>query len=82
MTISTKTIIDKIEILENCQLQVRQAEIVLNDNVEISRSFLRWVCNPGQDISNQDKKIQDIANLLWTTDVVNSFQENSKNIMV
>jgi len=74
MTISTKTIIDKIEVLADGQLQVRQAEIILKDNEELTRTFSRWVCVPGQDVSTQDPKVQSIATALWTSEVVSAYQ--------
>lgn len=73
-----KTIIDKIEILENGCIQVRQANIILKDETEISRTFTRWVLNPGEDVSGQEQKVKDIANLIWTPEVI----ENYKNLLI
>jgi len=79
MTISTSTVIDKIEVLADGQLQVRQAEIILKDNEELTRTFSRWVCVPGQDVSTQDPKVQSIATALWTSEVVSAYQAEQAN---
>jgi hypothetical protein len=74
MTISSTTVIDKVEVLQLGQLQVRQAEIITKDNVEIARTYTRWICVPGDNVSTQDPKIQAIANALWTSDVISAYQ--------
>jgi len=80
MTISTKTIIDKIEVLQFCQLQVRQAQIIEQDGTEISRIFTRWICAPGDDVSSQDPKVQAIANALWTSDVISAYKASMPQV--
>jgi len=74
MTISTTSVIDKVEVLQFGQLQVRQAEIIKKDNVEIARTYNRWICVPGDNVSTQDPKVQAIANALWTSDVISAYQ--------
>ena len=74
MTISTTSVIDKVEVLQLGQLQVRQAEIITKDNVEIARTYNRWICVPGDNVSTQDPKVQAIANALWTSDVISAYQ--------
>jgi hypothetical protein len=74
MTISSTTVIDKVEVLQLGQLQVRQAEIITKDNVEIARTYNRWICVPGDNVSTQDPKVQAIANALWTSDVISAYQ--------
>ena len=55
-------------------LQVRCADIVLKDGVEVARSYRRHVCNPGDDVSTDCAVVQTIAPLLWTTDVVAAYE--------
>jgi hypothetical protein len=76
MTISSTTIIDKIEILQLGQIQVRQAQIITEDNVEIARTFTRWFCVPGDNVSTQDPKVQAIANAIWTQEVISAYQKS------
>jgi hypothetical protein len=78
MALIEKTIIDKIEVLENNCIQVRRANIIEKDNIEIAKTYHRHVINPGDDITNQDAKVQTIANAIWTEDVIFQFQESQK----
>jgi hypothetical protein len=72
-TLTKKIVIDKIEVLEDCQLQVRQKTAIMEDNVELSSSYQRWVLTPGQEIFDQDPKVQAVANALWSDEVLNAW---------
>jgi hypothetical protein len=74
MTLASTTIIDKVEVLSDGILQVRQAEIITKDNVEISQAYTRWVLNPLDDVSTQDAKVQAIANAVWTDEVKTAYR--------
>jgi len=67
----TKTVtVDKIEVLERGQIQVRTATIVDEDGAELSRGFHRHVLVPGDDTSGEAQRVQDIASATWTAEVV------------
>jgi hypothetical protein len=74
MAITEKTIIDIIEVLQNNTIQIRNANIIEKDGVEIARTYHRHVINPLDDITNQDEKVKTIANAIWTEDVVNAYK--------
>jgi hypothetical protein len=76
MALSEKTIIDKIEVLENNSIQVRTANIIEKDDVEISRTFHRHVVNPSYDISGEDAKVQAIASAIWTEEIIEAYLES------
>ena len=70
----TKTIVvDRLEVLEMGQVQVRTATIVTEDGVELSRAFHRHVLNPGADLTGQTDRVVAVANATWTTDVVTAW---------
>ncbi len=75
MTLTEKTIIDKIEVLENNSIQVRTANIIEKDGVEITRTFHRHVVNPSNDISQEDAKVQAVANAIWTEEIIAAYLE-------
>lgn len=62
--------IDKIEVLENGVIQVRVAQIIEKESVEISRSYVRYTLAPGDDISGQNSQIQAISLAVWTPEIV------------
>jgi hypothetical protein len=74
MALTEKTLVDKIEIVENNSIQVRTATIIERDGTEISRSYHRHVLSPGDDVNNEDIKVQAIANVIWTEEVITAFQ--------
>ena len=74
MTLASTNTIDKIEVLENGVIQVRQAEIITKDGNEIARNFSRWVLSPGDDVSAQDPKVKAIATAVWTAEVISAYQ--------
>ena len=74
MALIEKTIVDKVELVENNSIQVRTANIIERDGTEISRTFHRHVVAPGDDVSNEDPKVQAIANAIWTEEVITAYQ--------
>ena len=74
MTLASITKVDRVEVLEDGTLQVRQAEIITKDGNEIARNFSRWVLSPGDDVSTQDPKVKAIATAVWTTEVISAYQ--------
>lgn len=74
MSLSEKTVIDKIEVLENGAIQVRQANIIEKDGKELARNFHRHVLQPGDDLTDQDTKVVAIANVVWTPEVIAAYQ--------
>jgi hypothetical protein len=74
MALTEKTIIDKIEVIENNSIQVRTATIIEKDGTELTRTFHRHVVTPGADISNEDPKVQAIATAIWTEEIIAAYQ--------
>jgi flagella basal body P-ring formation protein FlgA len=75
MALTKETIVDKIEVLEMGQVQVRTATRVLEDGAVLSSSFHRHVIVPGDDLSEQDAKVSAIATATWTPEVVTAYEE-------
>jgi hypothetical protein len=75
MALTKETIVDRIEVLELGQVQVRTATRVLEDGVALSSSFHRHVLAPGDDLSEQDAKVAAIATATWTPEVVTAYEE-------
>jgi len=71
----TETIkVDQIEITEGNHIQVRTATIIQKDGVELTRTFSRCAFYPGSDVSNEDAKVQAVANAIWTPEVISAYQ--------
>jgi hypothetical protein len=74
MALIEKTIIDKIEVIENNSIQVRTATIIEKDGTELTRTFHRHVLAPGADLTNEDPKVQAIATAIWTEEIIAAYQ--------
>lgn len=69
-------VIDKIEVVDNGIVQVRQATKILENGEELSKSYHRWSLSPGQNITDQDARVQAVCNAVWTIEVVEQFRNN------
>ena len=84
MALTKEIVVDKIEVMEAGQVQVRTATRVLEDGVQLSQSFHRHVLQPSTktggtwgdtDISGETAKVQAIATATWTSAVKTAYQE-------
>ena len=84
MALTKELVVDKIEVLEMGQVQVRTATRVLEDGVALSSSFHRHVVEPSTkasgswadtDISGEDARVQAVATATWTSAVKTAYQE-------
>ena len=69
----------KEEILPNQVIQIRTATVVEEDGIELGRKYHRHVVHPGDDVSNEPQEVQDIANALWTAEVIAAYQASIAN---
>lgn len=74
MALTETTKVDLIELVETNHIQIRTATIIERDGIEISRTFHRHTLRPGEDVTNQDPKVQAIANVIWTEEVIAEYQ--------
>lgn len=63
-----------ITIMEDGRMQVREDTVVYEDGMEISRTYKRYILNPGDNIDGKSSKITSIANLLWTQEVIDAWK--------
>ena len=83
MALTKETVVDKIEVLEMGQVQVRTATRVKEDGEVLSSSFHRHVVAPSTktgdtwgdtDISGEDARVQAVATAAWTDSVKTAYQ--------
>lgn len=80
MTIEKVVVVDKIEVLEDGVIQVRQATRIVEDGNCLSETFHRWVLVPGQDVADQDSRVQSIAGVIWTPAIVDAYVQQQREI--
>ena len=85
MALTKETVVDKIEVMEMGEVQVRTATRVLEDGAVLSTSFHRHYLEPSTkdsgswadtDISSEDARVQAIATATWTSVVKTAWQED------
>jgi hypothetical protein len=83
MALTKETVVDKIEVMEMGEVQVRTATRVLEDGAVLSTSFHRHYLEPSTkdsgswadtDISGEDTRVQAVANATWTNSVKTAYQ--------
>ena len=84
MALTKETVVDKIEVLEMGQVQVRTATRILEDGLQLSQVYHRHVVVPSTktdgswgdtDISLEDARVQAVATATWTAEVKTAYQE-------
>ena len=85
MALTKETVVDKIEVMEMGEVQVRTATRVKEDGAVLSTSFHRHFLEPSTkdsgswadtDISGEDARVQAIATATWTDAVKTAWQED------
>jgi hypothetical protein len=67
MALSKEVKVDKVEIVGDYKaVQCREATVISEDGVELTRSFHRHVLHPDSDISGEPQETQDICNAVWS----------------
>ena len=80
MALTESTEYDKIEVVGLYKaVQVRKATVIKKDGEELTRSYFRYVLQPGTlddsdnlvdtDLSAEPAEVSAICNAVWTTDV-------------
>ena len=82
MTLTKKVLIDQITVTDNGIILVREATLIMEDDVEISKQYHRTSFTPASDVSAQPKNVQDICAIAWTPEIITAYEaqiEANKN---
>lgn len=74
MSLTKQSAVDKVEVLEFGQVQVRTAMNVLEDGEVISTTYKRHMILPGDDYSAEDDKVKAICAAVHTAEMVAKFK--------
>ena len=74
MSLTKSTVVDQITVTENGIVLFREATRILENDVELSKSYHRSSLIPGQDISAVPANVQAICSAAWTPEVIAAFQ--------
>lgn len=73
MALAKNVFIDQIEITANGTVQVRNATVILEDGLEISRTYHRHCVVPGQDYSAEEQKVREHCTIAHTAEVIAAY---------
>lgn len=65
MALVKDVVIDRIEILENNVIQIRQVKRVTEDGEVLAEKYHRYVLSPNDDISNQPERVKAVCKAVW-----------------
>ena len=74
MALTEDSVVDSIDVLLDGQIQVRVANRVFRDGVEISKAFHRHVVHPGDDLALEDPRVAAIGATVHTEEVIAAFK--------
>ncbi len=74
MALTETKVIDKIEVVQNGAVQVRELTRIMKDGAEIAHTYHRWVFAPGSDVSEMPANVQAICNTVWTPEVIAAYE--------
>ena len=74
MALTKEIAVDQITVTENGIVLVREATRIMEDGNEISKQYHRTSFVPASDVSAQPQNVQDICNVVWTTEIVSAYQ--------
>jgi hypothetical protein len=70
--------IDRVEVLADGSLQIREATNILRDGVvdpTFPPKYHRYVLHPGADLSAADTRVAAVAGAVWTAEIVAAYNE-------
>jgi hypothetical protein len=71
---------ERVEVLADGSLQVRDATVILRDGVcdpSVPPRYHRYVLHPGEDLTGKPDRVAVIAAAVWAPDVVAAWIEQS-----
>jgi len=74
MALTKEQVIDKVEVVENGTLQVREVTRIMEDGKQLSSSYHRWSFAPNSDVYAMHANVQAIAAAAWTAEVIAAYE--------
>lgn len=66
---------DRIEVVENGCVQVREKISIMENGTELSATYHRYVVAPGDDYSQESDRVKAICQLVHTPEVVQAYKD-------
>lgn len=74
MALNKETVVDQITVTEDGTVLYREATRIMENGVQLSKTYHRTSLTPGQDVAGQPQKVKDICNAAWTPEVIAAYE--------
>ena len=74
MSLSKTTTVDQITVTENGIVLYREATKIMEDGIELSKTYHRSSLTPAQDLTGVPANVVAICNTAWTEAVISAYQ--------
>jgi hypothetical protein len=74
MSVIKETVVDQITVTENGTVLYREATRILEDGVELSKTYHRSSLAPASDLTDVPANVVAICNAAWTPEVIAAYQ--------
>ena len=74
MAITKEVVIDQTTVTENGIIFYREATKIMEDGVELTKTYHRSSLTPGQDLTGVPANVVAIANTVWTVECIAAYQ--------
>jgi hypothetical protein len=71
--LTTKSTLDLIEIMQNDVIRIRVKTSIISDDIQIAESFEHRIIAPGNNYSAENSKVQSIAAVVHTPEVIAAY---------
>ena len=74
MSLTKQAVIDQITVTENGVILFREATRIMEDGVELTKTYHRSSLTPAQDLTGVPEKVVAICNVAWTQEVIDAYK--------
>ena len=74
MTLTKTAAVDQITVTENGIVLYREATKIVEDGVELTKTYHRTSLTPGQNLAGHPANVVAICNTAWTPEVIAAYQ--------
>jgi len=74
MSLTKTTTVDQITVQENGIVLYREATRIMENDIELTKSYHRNSLSPAQDLTGVPTNVVAICNTVWTAEVVAAYQ--------
>ena len=74
MSLTKETVIDQITATENGIILYREATRIMEDGVEMTKTYHRSSLTPGQDLTGVPANVVAHCNVAWTDEVIAAYK--------